>query len=73
MRYVKTVDMKRANQVTRGAFTKCGNIAASGSVRGMQDRFGWPRGGQVRCGLYVYNIGTRAVEELRVASILRGE
>jgi hypothetical protein len=73
MRYVKTNDMKQANRVTRGAFDACGNISVTGSVRGMQSRFGWPRGGQVRCGAYVYNIGPHAVAELRVASLLRGD
>lgn len=48
------------------------SIHASGSVRGMQERYGWPRGGQVRVGGYVYNVGPANVEKLRRAGVLKG-
>lgn len=50
-----------------------GNIHRSGSVRGMQERFGWPKGGQVRIGSYVYNVGPAGVAKLRAAGVLRGD
>lgn len=49
------------------------NIHKSGSVAGMQKLYGWPRGGQVRCGSYVYNIGPAGVAKLRAAGALFGE
>lgn len=49
-----------------------GNIDVSGSVRGMQKLYGWERGGQVRIGSYIYNIGPAAVQKLRDLGKLRG-
>ena len=43
---------------------RCGNIAASGSVLGMQRQYGWPKKGQVRVGSYVYNVGPEVVERM---------
>lgn len=50
----------------------CGNISASGSVKGMQQLYGWPKGGQVRMGSYIYNVGPEAVKRLTHAKLLRG-
>ena len=49
-----------------------GNISRTGSVRGMQTLYGWPKGGQVRIGAWIYNIGPAAVQRLRDAGELRG-
>ncbi len=49
-----------------------GSIDRSGSVRGMQRLYGWKKGGQVRIGSYIYNIGTSEVERARRLGILRG-
>lgn len=51
----------------------CANIHRTGSVRGMQERYGWPKGGQVRVGSYIYNIGVAEVERVRRLGWLRGE
>lgn len=50
-----------------------GSIHSTGSVTGMQKRFGWKKGAQVRVGSYVYNVGVAEVERLRGAGVLRGE
>lgn len=74
MRYVKAGDFDRANRIVGGALDTCGNIDVTGSVRGMQNRFGWKPCGQVRCGGYVYNIGPKNVAKLRHGPVmLRGE
>lgn len=74
MRYIRVEDYDIANRRTGGAFDRVGNIDASGSVRGMQKLYGWPRGGQVRCGGTIYNIGPEAVDRLRqFTGLLRGE
>jgi hypothetical protein len=52
---------------------ECANISATGSVIGMQRRFGWPRKGQVRIGRYIYNVGPAALARLRAAHLIRGE
>lgn len=49
-----------------------GSIDRNGSVRGMQRLYGWKKGGQVRIGSYIYNIGTLEVERARRLGILRG-
>ncbi len=50
-----------------------GSIHKSGSVTGMQQNYGWQRGGQVRVGSYIYNVGVQEVERLRRLNLLRGE
>lgn len=49
-----------------------GSIDKSGSVVGMRNLYGWPKGGQVRLGGYIYNIGKAAVETLDNANLTRG-
>lgn len=68
MRYI-TEDDARRYRVNTGV----GNIDKSGSVKGMQQLYGWPKGGQVRIGGYIYNVGVSEVERLRRAGVLKGE
>jgi hypothetical protein len=49
-----------------------GSIDKSGSVVGMRRLYGWSKGGQVRIGSYIYNIGVLEVERARRLGILRG-
>ena len=49
------------------------NISRTGSVKGMQQKFSWPEGGQLRVGAYIYNIGVGEVNRLRRAGVLKGE
>ena len=69
MRYVKKCDVPLwlASEMDR-----VGSIDRTGSVRGMQNRFGWKRGGQVRVGGYVYNVGPEGVARLERQGVLRG-
>ena len=69
MRYITEQDANR-NRVNRD---KCGSIHKSGSVKGMQLRFGWKPKGQIRIGSYVYNVGPSEVERLRALGVVRGE
>lgn len=62
MRYVRKSDEKAARRLVN--FDSVGNISVTGSVLGMQRRFGWQRGGQVRLGRYIYNIGIANVNKL---------
>lgn len=50
-----------------------GSIHKSGSVAGMQKLYGWPKGGQVRIGAYIYNVGVDAVARLRGYGEIKGE
>jgi hypothetical protein len=52
-------------------FETCGNIDASGSVKGMQTLYGWPKRGQVRLGGYIYNVGPSSVQRLEAAGLVR--
>lgn len=52
-------------------FDRCGNIHRSGSVIGMRKQFGWQKGGQVRLGMWIYNLGPLAVQRLRDALLTR--
>lgn len=70
MRYVRQEDYSRANRIAK--FDAVGNISVTGSVRGMQELYGWPKGGQVRLGSYIYNVGPAAVEALNNANLLHG-
>lgn len=70
MRYVPLEKEKQARRLVN--FDSVGNIDKSGSVRGMQKLFGWKKGGQVRLGGYIYNVGVSEVEKLRNARLLRG-
>ena len=69
MRYVRKTEEGRARRMVD--FDSVSNIDSSGSVRGMQKLYGWPKGGQVRIGGYIYNIGTAAVERLANSNVLR--
>lgn len=69
MRYTTKEGARRA----RVNLEAVGNISVTGSVRGMQERYGWPKGGQVRVGAWVYNVGVAGVEKLRKARELKGE
>lgn len=71
MRYVTESDVDRCG--FRGIIDAVSNISKSGSVLGMQKQYGWPKGGQVRIGGYIYNVGTSVVEAMRNANIVRGE
>jgi hypothetical protein len=53
------------------AMDEVSSIDRTGSVRGMRNRFGWSKGGQVRIGGYIYNIGPNRVKKLRDMGILR--
>lgn len=68
MRYVKQADAHLVN-----GRDECGNISVRGSVRGMQRIYGWPKGGQVRIGAWIYNVGVAEVERLRSLGLLRGK
>lgn len=70
MIYIRKRDEFSARSVAN--FDSCGNIAKSGSVVGMRKLYGWPEGGQVRLGGYIYNVGTVAVQKLRDAGLIRG-
>ena len=52
-------------------FTTVGNISKTGSVLGMQQRFGWAKRGQVRVGSYVYNVGPHMVRQFEVRGLVR--
>ena len=69
MRYVK---VKETPRWLEARMDTVGSIARSGSVRGMQNRFGWKRGGQVRVGGFIYNVGPDDVARLKQQGILRG-
>lgn len=71
MRYVREEDAKAVRNHLN--LSGVGNIHVSGSVRGMQLRYGWPKGGQVRVGQWIYNVGPSEVSRLRNIGILRGE
>jgi hypothetical protein len=68
MRYVKVSD---AGQI-RDVLDRVGSISATGSVIGMQRLYGWKRGGQVRVGAYIYNVGPSEVARIAALGILRG-
>jgi hypothetical protein len=71
MRYVPISKEPAARRLVN--FDACGNISRTGSVRGMQTLYGWPKNGQVRLGGWIFNIGPDAVSKLRTAHILKGE
>jgi hypothetical protein len=56
MRYILAKDEAKCPRLQQ-----VGNIDVTGSVLGMQKLCGWPRGGQVRCGGYIYNVGVAEV------------
>lgn len=68
MRYAKEADAR-----AHGVNMEAANISATGSVRGMQARYGWKPGGQIRIGGYIYNLGVAEIQRLRAAGIVRGE
>lgn len=68
MRYVEIENKPKVRNVDA-----VGNISVTGSVTGMQKLYGWPRGGQVRIGSWIYNIGPAEVERLRNLGLIRGE
>jgi hypothetical protein len=57
--------LTEADAVKHRVNLDCANIHKSGSVVGMRERYGWPKGGQIRVGSYIYNIGVREVERLQ--------
>jgi hypothetical protein len=67
MRYI-TVRAARDNRVNLDV----GNIHYTGSVRGMQKLYGWPKGGQVRVGSWIYNLGPAEVQRLERLGVVRG-
>ena len=70
MKYVPKAVEDKARRLVN--FDACGNIDKSGSVVGMRNIYRWPKGGQVRLGGYIYNIGPSAVERLDNANLTRG-
>lgn len=66
--YITIADAKKHNI----NLEHVGSIDKSGSVIGMRKLYGWSKGGQVRIGSYIYNIGTLEVERARRLGILRG-
>ena len=70
MKYVPLEFESKARRMVN--FEAGGNIDKSGSVVGMRNLYGWPKGGQVRMGGYIYNIGPSAVERLDNANLTRG-
>lgn len=73
MRYIRAKDDLAARRVAGRELAGCGNIDRSGSVKGMQSRFGWRKGEQVRIGGYIYNVGRVGLDKLRAAGLVRGE
>ena len=71
MRYVTQAGVEK-HRLT-GEFEACGNISKTGSVLGMQKLFGWPKGGQVRKGAFIYNVGPLAVDRMRGLGIVKGD
>ena len=69
MRYVRQDAVPRWLE---SEMDRVGSIDKTGSVRGMQNRFGWKRGGQVRVGGYIYNVGPEAIARLEREGRLRG-
>ena len=51
------------------------NIAASGSVTGMRQKYGtvWKQGGQLRVGSFVYNVGPDEIHRLWRLGVLKGK
>jgi hypothetical protein len=70
MRYVPAENVSRAARAVN--FDGYGNIDVSGSVKGMQKLYGWPKRGQVRVGGYIYNIGPLNVAKLEALNLIRG-
>lgn len=68
MRYTTAEEAARAR-----VSLDVGNIHVTGSVKGMQSIYNWPKGGQVRVGAYIYNVGPANIDKLRAAGVLRGE
>lgn len=52
-------------------FDAVGNISRTGSVIGMRKLYGWPIGGQVRLGSWIYNVGSVALAQLKAANLTR--
>lgn len=67
MRYVTAENARKAR-----LSLNVGNISVTGSLTGMQQKFGWPKGGQVRVGSYIYNVGVSEVQRLSRLGYLRG-
>lgn len=67
MRYITKADAER-HRVNLDV----SNISVTGSVTGMQKQFGWPKGGQVRVGSYIYNLGVDEVQRLARLGIVKG-
>lgn len=69
---MKYVPMEVADKARRAVNFNVASIDKSGSVVGMRNLYGWPKGGQVRLGGYIYNIGPVAVEKLDNLNLTRG-
>jgi hypothetical protein len=52
MRYIRVKDAERN---LPAGWNEQPNISKTGSVRGMQNRFGWKRGHAFRIGSYIYH------------------
>lgn len=67
MKYVRQEDAKKVQ-----GLDSCGNISVTGSVVGMRNLYGWPKGGQIRVGSYIYNVGPAEVQRLKREGLLHG-
>ncbi len=70
MRYISESDLPKAKAAGFDP-DAVGSIHRSGSVAGMQKKYGWPRGGQIRIGSYIYNAGPDMVRRLSELGIVR--
>ena len=66
MRYLDEQDAKD-NGIDLDAV---GSISRTGSVLGMQKKYGWPKHSQVQVGQYIYNIGVSEVNRLEGLGLL---
>lgn len=71
MRYVRAEEWPHPRYKVP-ALDTFGSIHVSGSVTGMQRYYNWKRGGQVRVGQFIYNVGVDIVTRLDELSVLRG-
>lgn len=70
MIYVRVKDKDKASRLITRDISDFPNISRTGSVIGMRQIYGWPKGGQVRVGSYIYNIGPANVQILKSANLV---